>query len=142
MLQAQAQGSDLNGAVRFHGLMTRAEVAELLQTVDVVVAPSVPSRDGRREGIPVALMEALACSVPVVASRLSGIPELVIDGETGLLTPPGDDAALARAIRRLYEDPSLRTRLGAAGRAKIVEAFDLRANTGWLANRFRENGRR
>jgi len=142
MLQAQAAEGDLNGAVRFHGLMTRAEVAELLQTVDVVVAPSVPSRDGRREGIPVALMEALACGVPVVASRLSGIPELVIDDETGLLTPPGDDDALARAIRRLHDDFSLRTRLGTAGRAKIIQEFDLRTNAGRLANRFRETSRR
>lgn len=142
MLQAQAGQSDLRGAVRFHGLMTRAEVTELLQAVDVVVAPSVPSRDGRREGIPVALMEAMACSVPVVASRLSGIPELVIDEETGLLTTPGDVDALAYAIRRLYEDPSLRARLGITGRAKIVGDFDLRANAGRLANRFRETSQR
>jgi glycosyltransferase involved in cell wall biosynthesis len=114
--------------VRFHGRVTRAQVAELLHATDLVAAPSVPTRDGRREGIPVALMEAMASGVPVVASRLSGIPELVDDERTGLLVPPGDAAALARAIGRLHADPVLRQRLAAAGRARVVEAFDLRTN--------------
>ncbi len=65
---------------------------------DVLAAPSVPTRGGKREGIPVVLMEAMATGLPVVASRLSGIPELVTDGVDGLLVPPGDDAALAAAL--------------------------------------------
>ena len=126
--QARAAGLD----VRFHGHVTRAEVAELLHATDLVAAPSVPTRDGRREGIPVALMEAMASGVPVVASRLSGIPELVDDERTGLLVPPGDAAALARAIGRLHADPGLRQRLAAAGRARVVQAFDLRTNAALL----------
>ena len=96
--------------------MTSDAVAAELAAADVLVAPSVPTRGGKREGIPVVLMEAMAAGVPVVASHLSGIPELVTDDVTGLLVPPGDDAALADALERLAADPDLRRTLGAAGR--------------------------
>jgi glycosyltransferase involved in cell wall biosynthesis len=98
----------------------------------------VPTADGRREGIPVALMEAMAAGLPVVASRLSGIPELVTDGKSGLLTPPGDVAALAAAIRRLHDDPALRERLGRAARATVERDFDLHGNVALLARQFQE----
>jgi glycosyltransferase involved in cell wall biosynthesis len=111
-------------------------VARLLQAAQVVVAPSVPSRDGRREGIPVVLMEAMASAVPVVSSRLSGIPELVEDGQDGLLTPPGDTAALADVLEQLYRDPGLRYRLGQAGREKVKREFDLYRNAAALARHF------
>jgi colanic acid/amylovoran biosynthesis glycosyltransferase len=137
-LAAQADQLGVAGAVRFHGAQTREQVIEHLRRADVVVAPSVPTADGRREGIPVALMEALASGVPVVASRLSGIPELVVDGETGLLAPPGDVAALAAAVRRLYGDPALRRSLGTAGRAAVERDFDLKRNAAILAQRFQE----
>ena len=88
------------------------------------------------EGIPVALVEALACEVPVVASRLSGIPELVVDGETGLLVDAGDTDALANAIERLSRDPALRRRLGAAGRARVVAEFSERSSAERLVARF------
>lgn len=136
-LTAQARQAGLEDRVHFHGRMTRAEVAELIQVTDVVVTPSVPSRDGRREGIPVVLMEAMASGVPVVASRLSGIPELAIDEQTGLLTPPGDAEALADALERLWHDPGLRQRLGKAGRDKVLREFDLHTNAAELARHFR-----
>jgi glycosyltransferase involved in cell wall biosynthesis len=136
-LARQARSAGLEGAVRFHGHLTRAEVAELFRRADVVAAPSVPTRDGRREGIPVALMEAMASGVPVVASRLSGIPELVEDERTGLLEPPHDAAALAQAIARLQADPGLRGRLAAAGRTKVVAEFDLKSNAAALLEHVR-----
>jgi glycosyltransferase involved in cell wall biosynthesis len=103
---------------------------------DVLKVPSVPTRDGRREGIPVVLMEAMGSGVPVVASDLSGIPELVNDELTGLLTPPKDARFLADALERYIQDPSLRNRLGSAGRAKVVEEFDLNKNAAELAQYF------
>ena len=103
----------------------------------MVAVPSVPTRDGRREGIPVALMEAMACGVPVVGSRLSGIPEVVEDAETGLLVEPGDPAALADALERLLRDRELARRLASSGRATIEREFDLRSNAARLADRFR-----
>ncbi|MCI0580717.1 MAG: glycosyltransferase [Chloroflexi bacterium] len=135
-LEQQARDSGLAGFVHFHGQQTREKVAEWLRRADVVVAPSVPSADSRREGIPVALMEAMASGVPVVASRLSGIPELVEDGVTGLLVAPGDALAIAAALARLLADPTLRQRLGAGGRAKIMRDFNLYRNATMLASRF------
>lgn len=139
-LTRQVQEAGLEGHVHFHGRRTRHEVLELLRQADVLVAPSVPSRDGRREGIPVVLMEAMACGVPVVASRLSGIPELVDHGENGFLVRPGDVGGLVEALLRLYRDPVLRSRFGTSGRAKVVREFDVRRNAETLARLFREKG--
>ena len=94
-LGEQAARAGLGSRVAFLGRRTRADVVRLLGEADVLVAPSVPSRDGRREGIPVAIMEGAACGIPVVASDLSGIPELIEDGKHGRLVPPGDAVALA-----------------------------------------------
>ena len=136
MLAEQARQADLVAQVRFHGRLTQAEIAGLLQGADVVATPSVPTSDGRREGIPVVLMEAMGSGVPVVASDLSGIPELVIDGQTGLLVAPRDARGLAEALARLYSDPALRQRLGRAGREKVVTEFDLHKNAAKLAQCF------
>jgi colanic acid/amylovoran biosynthesis glycosyltransferase len=125
----------LSEKIVFHGRQKQEKVAQLLQGADVLVAPSVPTRDGRREGIPVVLMEAMSSGVPVVASNISGIPELVVDGHTGLLAPPGDAAALADALERYYHDPVLRKRLGLSGREKIIDEFDLYKNASKLAQR-------
>jgi glycosyltransferase involved in cell wall biosynthesis len=138
MLERQSADAGLNGAALFLGPRTREQVIDELQQSDVLVAPSVPSRDGRREGIPVALMEAMACGLPVVASRLSGIPELVTDEETGLLTAPGAAEEIAGAIERLYRSPELRQRLGQAARRRVVSEFDLNRNAAILAGRIRE----
>lgn len=135
-LTQQANQLGLADHVQFHGQRTRDEIINLLQEADIVVAPSVLSRDGRREGIPVVLMEAMASGVPVVASRISGIPELVEDGISGLLAPPKDVAALTEALHRLASDRVLRQRLGKAGRARVVQEFDLTANARLLARCF------
>jgi glycosyltransferase involved in cell wall biosynthesis len=136
-LEAQVERAGLAGRVRLLGTCTRPEVAARVAAADVVVAPSVPTRSGRREGIPVALMEAAACGRALVASRLSGIPELVEDGKTGILVPPGDAGALADALERLARDPGLRARLGREARARALAEFDLATNAAQLARRFR-----
>jgi glycosyltransferase involved in cell wall biosynthesis len=81
-------------------------------------------------------MEAMASGVPVVASGISGIPELVEDGRTGLLVPPRDPFALAGALRRLHDDPALCERLARAGRETVEREFDVRKNAGELVRRF------
>lgn len=116
---------DLSDRVTFHGAMTRVEVGRLLEASEVAVLASYPTASGRREGIPVAIMEAMMSGLPVVASALSGIPELVDHGQTGFLVPPGDPWALADRIECLAVAPTLRARLGAAGRAKVASEFDL-----------------
>jgi glycosyltransferase involved in cell wall biosynthesis len=93
------------------------DVPALLESLDVVALPSWT------EGLPVVLLEAMAHARPVVATPVGGTPELVVDGETGLLVPPRDPEALAAALRRLIEDPGLARRLGEAGRERVAERF-------------------
>ena len=140
MLEAEAKRLGIQEQVHFHGRRTREEIAQLLRRVDVLATPSVPTRSGRREGIPVVLMEAMASAVPVVASRLSGIPELVEDRVSGLLVPPGDAQALADALAQLHDqDAESRWALGRAGREKVVQEFDVHRNSAALARYFLAN---
>ena len=135
-LERQIAAGGLDDRVILVGPRTRDQIAGELRGTDVLVAPSVPTRQGKREGIPVVLMEAMSCGVAVVASRISGIPELVQDGVSGLLVPPRDAQALAAALRRLHEDAALRRRLGAAARERVREEFDLEHSARELAERF------
>lgn len=119
--------------VLFAGAVNHDEVLRWYERSTVVVTPSVPSSDGRREGIPTVLMEAMATGVPVVGSDLTGIPELIEHGVTGLLSPPGDAAALADALASLLDDPDMAARLGRAGRERVAAEFDVVATTRQLA---------
>jgi glycosyltransferase involved in cell wall biosynthesis/peptidoglycan/xylan/chitin deacetylase (PgdA/CDA1 family) len=134
-LEAQIAAGGLEGRVELLGSMTGGEVAAELRRAHVLVAPSVPTAEGKREGIPVVLMEAMSSGLPVVASDLSGIPELVVHEVAGLLTPPGDAPAIADALQRLHADPELRARLGAQGRARVEAEFDVERSVEQLLER-------
>jgi glycosyltransferase involved in cell wall biosynthesis len=136
MLERRVVATGLDGRVVLLGSRTRAQVAAELAEADVLVAPSVPTRRGKREGIPVVLMEAMSSGVAVVASNLSGIPELVEDGVSGLLVAPGDVVGLAMALQTLHADPELRRRLGRAGRRRVLAEFDVQVSAGEMARRF------
>jgi glycosyltransferase involved in cell wall biosynthesis len=138
-LEREVAAAGLDARVRLLGGQPRAEVARILVQADIAVLASHPTAGGKREGIPVALMEAMSCGLPVVATAISGIPELVDSGVTGLLVPSGDAAALADALRSLAADKALRERLGRAARARIVRDFDL--STSALALRDLIDGR-
>jgi colanic acid/amylovoran biosynthesis glycosyltransferase len=127
-LELQVRSANLSGSVVFEGERTRSEVVELLNRSQVLVLPSVPTESGRREGIPVVLMEAMASGLAIVASAISGIPELVKNEQSGLLVAPRDPEAIAAAIIRLAADVELRHRLALAGRRTIEAEFDLEAN--------------
>jgi glycosyltransferase involved in cell wall biosynthesis len=116
-VEAEIERLGLVQAARLAG--ERDDVPELLAGADIFVLSS------RSEGLPLSILEAMSAGLPVVASRVGGVPEVVLDGETGLLVPPGDPSSLAAAIERLLVDPDLRARLGTAGRARIEESFDL-----------------
>ena len=135
-LEAQVSAAGLADHVVFHGRQERQAIIDLLQETDILVAPSVQSSDNRREGIPVVLMEGMASGVAVVASDLSGIPELVEHEVSGLLTPPGDAVAIADALERLIHDVSLRQHLADGGREKVLREFDLTTNAAMLIERF------
>jgi glycosyltransferase involved in cell wall biosynthesis len=139
-LEQQVEAAGLAQQVVFHGRLDEPGVLQALMEADALAAPSVPSKDGRREGIPVVLMEAMACGLPVVSSRLSGIPELVEDGASGLLTEPGDARAIAEALECLATQPHTRQRFGEAGRRKVEGEFDLTRSAEVLAGLFRNGG--
>lgn len=132
----EALADRLGAPVRFLGAQPRDRVASLLASCDAVCLPSIITASGKREGIPVALMEAMASGRPVVATRISGIPELVEDEVTGLLVEPEDPGALAAALGRLRDDPALCERLAAGGRERVAAEYDLRENVGLLAELF------
>ncbi|MEZ4381271.1 MAG: glycosyltransferase family 4 protein [Nannocystaceae bacterium] len=109
----------LRGAVRFLGRLDDDAVVEAFRACDVFVTAS--RRQGADvEGFGIVFLEANACERPVVGTRSGGIPDAIIDGETGLLVPEGDPAALADALVRLFDDPALRRALGRAGRARVL----------------------
>ncbi|HTZ87761.1 MAG TPA: glycosyltransferase [Solirubrobacteraceae bacterium] len=141
-LRAQAARLGITERVRFWGTRSEREVAELLDEAEVFVLASVVASNGQMDGIPVALMEALAAGLPVIASRLSGIPELVRDGETGLLVEPGDPEALADAFRRLLADPDAAIARARNGRSLIEAEFDIAGSGAAMLELFAGDGGR
>jgi glycosyltransferase involved in cell wall biosynthesis len=117
--QAQQLGLDA-GHVRFLG--ARSDVDRILSAADFFVLPS------DTEGLPLSVLEAMAHGLPIVASRVGGIPEIIENVDQGLLVPPGDPAALSEAIRRVVEDPALRRNLASAARSRVNTEFSI-ANT-------------
>ncbi len=129
-LEAQASLGGLTDRVTFLGYRPQDEVAGLLQTADMLVLPSFA------EGVPVVLMEAMASRIPVIASQVAGVAELVSDGESGFVIPAGDLETLTERLDRLLSDPALCARMGAAGRAKVEADFDIEKEAGWLGTIF------
>jgi len=132
-LEKQIRTLGLEGRVDLVGRLPHRDVVALLRRAAVLAHPSVVDRRGSMDGIPNTILEAFAVETPVVATRLSGIPEVVLGDQTGLLVEPGDVAGLAAALTRILRDPALGRRLGAAGRALVLERFDLRRNVEQLA---------
>jgi sugar transferase (PEP-CTERM/EpsH1 system associated) len=116
-LEAQSRSLGLSEAVTFAGV--RTDVPEILAALDVFVLPSL------WEGMPNAVLEAMAAGLPVVATAVGGTPEVVVDGVTGLLVPPRDPDALARAIESLLRDPGLRRKMGQAGWKRVERCFSV-----------------
>jgi glycosyltransferase involved in cell wall biosynthesis len=120
-LEAHAATLGIRDRVTFCG--TRRDLGNVLAAMDVFALPSL------WEGLPLALLLAMGAGRPVVATRLAGIPEVVTDGQTGLLVEPGDAEAIGSALARVCGDAALRTRLGAAARAAVRERFGAEAYT-------------
>jgi glycosyltransferase involved in cell wall biosynthesis len=114
----------ISDMVEMKGAMPQAEVRKSLYESSIFALPSVVTRTGDRDGIPVSLMEAMAAGTPSVSTKVSGIPELITDGSEGLLVPEKDPSALAAALAKLLDDPGLGARLATAARGKVEREFD------------------
>lgn len=110
--------------VTLPGAMPQAQVRERMYRAAVFALPSVVATDGNRDGIPVALMEAMATGIPVVSTPVSGIPELVKSGWSGLLAEPGDAEGLASQIEAILDDPDRAAQMAAHARETIEQHFD------------------
>jgi glycosyltransferase involved in cell wall biosynthesis len=125
-LEPQVQSHGLRDHVEFMGAQPQESVREWLEKASIFALPCQVSADGGRDGIPVALMEAMASGCAVVSCRTSGVPELISHDEHGLLVAERDAFALSTALQRLLDDSFLRRRLATAARARIEQQFDAR----------------
>lgn len=135
-LQAQIARLDLADRVTLTGPMPQERLAEELGTAAIATLPCVIAADGDRDGLPTVLLEAMGKGIPVVTTTVTGGPEIVATGETGLLCPPGDPAGLADALATLLNDPDRARAMGAAGRRRAERLFDLSTNVRQLAGHF------
>jgi glycosyltransferase involved in cell wall biosynthesis len=125
-LRAQIRDAGLDARLTLTGQALKQEaIPDFMEGGDVYCLPCVWASDNDVDGLPQMLMEAMACGLPAVSTDLVGIPDLVIDGATGLLVPPEEAEALADALMRLARDPALAARLAAAGRSRVTQHFDL-----------------
>jgi len=137
-IRRQIADLDLEDCVKLLGPMANDQLRPYLNTAVAFPLPAVVASDGDQDGIPVALMEAMACGVPVVSTTVSGIPELIRDGEAGLLVPDRDAAALADALERVLTDAALAGRLSVAGRRAVEGGFDIQKTAARLRELFAE----
>jgi len=122
-LEAQARAAGMADRVAIRGRVSDAELRAAYAASDALVLPSMLDARGDTEGLGVVLLEAMSYGVPVVASDIGGITDIVEHERSGLLVPPADPALLARALERLARDPALAARLGAAGEQRVRSAF-------------------
>jgi glycosyltransferase involved in cell wall biosynthesis len=136
-LKRQAERLGIAGRITWHGAQERGFIFDLLRRADLFVLPSRLTASGDRDGLPNVLMEAQAFAVPVLATDVSGIPELVTHGETGWLAPERDPGALAEAMRRLLRDDTLRLKLATAGAENVRERFSSDPGIDFVADMLR-----
>jgi glycosyltransferase involved in cell wall biosynthesis len=136
-LRAQIERAGLKGKVELVGPRPQADIIREMHNAAVLAAPCIIGKDGDRDGLPNVIQEALALGTPVISTDVTGIPEVVRDGITGLQVLQRDPPALARAIERLLIDPDLRVRVATEGRRLIEAEFDIRRNTARRRDIFR-----
>lgn len=140
-LRRQADALGLGARVEWHGALPQDRVLALYREADLFVLASKVAADGDRDGLPNVLVEASSQRLVCVSTNVAGVPELLTDGENGLLVPPEDPAALAKALERAVLDPSLRRRLGDAAEKRVRESFDHRSSIRQLTGLFEASWR-
>ena len=138
VLQVRINKLNLQDRVSLFGIRNLAEVQDFYRSSDIFVLACVIAGTGDRDGLPVALMEAMAMQVSVITTPVTGNPELVCDGETGLLVPERDAHTLAQAIERLINAPDLRQKLGEQGRQTVLAGFDIHQTAAQMVAIFQE----
>lgn len=138
-LRRRIQEKRLQEQVELTGLLPRKKVIGALRNAAVVAAPCVEGSDGNRDGLPTVLLEAMALGAPCVSTGVTGIPELVEDGSTGLLVPQGDAHALAGALLRILNHPELGRSVAVRARRRIEADFDIHKNAAHLRRLFRSD---
>jgi glycosyltransferase involved in cell wall biosynthesis len=133
-LQALALSLGVADRVEFLGALPHAEVLASMRKAAMLVLPGIRTATGREEGLGMVLLEAAATGVPIIGSRVGGIPECMVDGKTGFLVPERDEEALTARIGELLADPERRRAMGAAGRALVEDRFDIDRQTAALEN--------
>ncbi len=136
VLEQKVHELALTERVELLGAATHKQVIEMYQQATIVTLPCIIDKQGDRDGLPIALVEALYMGVPVVSTQVSGVPELISEEVNGLLVPPQDSTALAAALARLLDDPLLRGHLARAGRKTVLERFDMAQNVQHLISLF------
>jgi glycosyltransferase involved in cell wall biosynthesis len=127
-LRGQIERLNLQNCVALSGAKPQLEVRQRLAAANVFVLPSVVDPDGGMDNLPTVIMEAMATGLPVVSTKIGGIPEMVIENETGFLVQPGDAAGLADAIEKLIDDRLLAQRLGQIGYQRAQKLFSIEKN--------------
>ena len=127
-LHEQIAQLGLQGCVELPGTKPQHEIRKSLAAGSAFVLPSVIDPEGGMDNLPTVIMEAMAAGLPVISTAIGGIPEMVIQNETGFLVPPGDVAALAGAIERLFDESGLARRLGERGFQQARELFSIEKN--------------
>ncbi len=135
-LEARIEREGLGDCVRLLGVRSQEEIKRELADSDIFVLPSIVDPVGASDVLPTVITEAMACRLPVISTTVTGIPEMVVHGETGLLVEPMDEAALAAAIAQLGADADQRALMGEAGRARAERLFTFAATAGVLGERF------
>jgi colanic acid/amylovoran biosynthesis glycosyltransferase len=135
-LLAQSRAAGLEGQIELAGALPQDAVLAAMRRATAIVLPCVVSASGDRDGLPTVLLEALAVGVPAISTTITGVPEIIDHGRTGLLVPPADPARLAGAMREILAAPELAARLRREGRAKAEREFDLRRNVAVLKGNF------
>src|SRR5499427_7621209 len=138
-LQAKIEQLDLSSRVNLLGSLSQGAVLEKLQAADIFALASTADAQGATDVFPTVILEAMASGHPVVSTHLAGIPELVVDGQTGMLAPPGDSTELARALEQLLRDSELRLRFQQAGRARIEQHFRIEQTVAPLIDLFQRS---
>src|SRR5436190_10336668 len=137
-LEARIRKLNLSDRVHLRGSLSQGAVLEKLRSADIFALASVTDAQGASDVFPTVIIEAMAAARQVVSTQLAGIPESVVDGETGLLVPPEDTMALAEALGRLIEDPKLRLHYGRAGRVRIEQHFRIEHTVAPLIERLQK----